>query len=113
MNVNEPRVSFVKNVQSSRIKHFDCRDCIYSKKIFIAKKIQQMEPFEQFKQMDPFEPVEPIELVEQVNEPKQVCILFRYNYLNENPYIETNICRSDSNLCGKHGEYFTSKDYLK
>ena len=71
--------------------HFDCKDCIYSKRTY--PKVKQVN-----------ETIETIEI-------RQVCMLFRYNYeIGLDSYIETNICRNDYNLCGKHGEYFTPID---
>jgi hypothetical protein len=64
-----------------------CRECMYSRDVYINVNSSHMTR-------------------------KNICILFKNNN-NDQPYVESKICRSDENLCGENGEYFKSKNTFK
>jgi hypothetical protein len=93
MKLRLSKIHCIKKNLNEGIKHFDCNNCIYSRTVFSRNLYSENLYTENL-----------------YTENKQVCILFKYNFLHEDPYVETAICRNDINLCGKHGEYFTLKE---
>ena len=82
MKLRLTKLNVVKTALNEGIKHFDCKNCIYSRTIYSRRE----------------------------NENKQICILFKCNFLQEYPYYETTFCRNNDHFCGKHGQYFELKE---